>query len=245
MSGKVSGQQENENAFVAGWTAASARQLKALVKEFGSQDQVAKRAQISRQSLSEILRFDPAAELGSRPRYRSLQAICDVIGADPQAVIDAGAGDDDADEEEDGDAVVIVRRYRAQASAGPGLVPLPDGADEGMPFPRRFLRQLGISANQAAIVEARGDSMQPTILNGGLLLLGRTEEIVDAGVYVFGREGEVSVKRLHPLDRGEDGKPQTLAIVSDNPAYAPETLTGEEINAIRPIGRVRFVMTEL
>lgn len=154
-----------------------------------------------------------------------------------------------AGEDHSGDAargaadMVIVRRYRALASAGAGLEPLSEESEEGLAFSRGFLRGLGISADKAALLEVRGESMAPTIQDRSMVLLQKTEEAAGEGVYVFSRDGQVAVKRLHPVR--QEGYLQSLVVTADNPAYPPETLSGASMNALRVIGRVRYVLTPI
>jgi phage repressor protein C with HTH and peptisase S24 domain len=48
-----------------------------------------------------------------------------------------------------------------------------------------------------------------------------------------------------PVARNKDGRPSALVILSDNPAYPPESLSGPEMNSIRIVGRVRCVIATL
>jgi phage repressor protein C with HTH and peptisase S24 domain len=82
--------------------------------------------------------------------------------------------------------------------------------------------------------------MAPTLPDGSLILVQASEwQVERAGIYAFSRGGEVFVKRLTPIRSQGNGPLAALAILSDNPAWPPELVTGEEMNDIRVVGRVR------
>lgn len=88
--------------------------------------------------------------------------------------------------------------------------------------------------------------MIPTIQDGSLVLVHMAEcEVSNAGIYVFNRAGETCVKRVVPATKGDDGRPTTLVITSDNNEYPPEVVSGPALNDIRIIGRVRSVLADL
>lgn len=84
------------------------------------------------------------------------------------------------------------------------------------------------------VVTASGDSMSPTIADGATVLLDtRSNHWVD-GIWGFAIGDELRLKRLH---KGVD----YIDIISDNPKYSPERLSGDDMNRITLIGRVRWV----
>ena len=87
-----------------------------------------------------------------------------------------------------------------------------------MAFDDMFLRrQLGIQSENLATAEATGDSMEPTIRDGDLLLIDTANaEIRDGRIYVINIDGFLSVKRLQVQFGGK------IALVSDNTRYAPQ-----------------------
>lgn len=255
-SGKTSGQDENENSFVAGWSAAAAARLKVGIKRFGTLDKAASRAGITRQSLYEILRFDEETGQGSRPRSKTLEALCAVINADEDDIIGQptkttfGAPDHSrplsGDVRIGDDEYSVIKRYNVDASAGFGRLPLDEGVSGGVAFARSWLIKRGIAADLAGLISVKGDSMTPTIQDGATVLVHLAEiEVKKTGVYVFNRAGETCVKRIVPAAIGGDGRPTTLVITSDNNEYPPEVITGPELNNIRIIGRVRSVLSDL
>jgi phage repressor protein C with HTH and peptisase S24 domain/DNA-binding XRE family transcriptional regulator len=140
----------------------------------------------------------------------------------------------------------LVSRFDIGLSAGPGLVPVKDAAAGHIAVSRHWLRQHNLSAENCAMVRVRGDSMSPTVPDGSWVLIDSAEtQVVREGVFAFSREGEAFIKRFVPVGGGETGSPKALIIVSDNPATPPETVTGQQLNTIRIVGRVRSVLADL
>jgi phage repressor protein C with HTH and peptisase S24 domain len=82
--------------------------------------------------------------------------------------------------------VVRLPRFDAQASAGRGLVPVGEMPVGEVAFARDFLRNLGANPDSCYLLEARGDSMWPTIPDGALLIADASKTEVDDGrIYHF------------------------------------------------------------
>lgn len=137
-----------------------------------------------------------------------------------------------------GTSFALVRRFDLAVSAGNGLVPASDDATDRFAFPVEWLRRLGVVGDLAALVSVQGDSMAPTIPDGAMVLIDARETTVTAtGVYAFTLDGEAFVKRLVAAPQGK-----TMTLISDNPAFAPRTISGPQLAQMRIAGRVRFVM---
>lgn len=102
---------------------------------------------------------------------------------------------------------------------------------------RNWLRRAGCpQAETVAMATAVGDSMEPTIRDGDLLLVDTgVTEFRDDAIYLLGLGTTFRVKRVQRLLNG------AVVVKSDNPAYASETLSPEEVAAIRCLGRVRWM----
>lgn len=109
-------------------------------------------------------------------------------------------------------------------------------------IPARSIRDFRLQTGHASIIQVRGDSMAPTLLDGDRVLVDETDSHVAAhGVFaIFAGEG-VIIKRLEPI-LSAPGEPRKLRIRSDNPAYAPQEIEGEWV---RVIGRVRGLIRPL
>lgn len=106
-------------------------------------------------------------------------------------------------------------------------------------FTREYLRQLGVSARTAAIVQSHGDSMSPTIEDGEPVLIDRAQVTLPqrprdprdarkAPIFSLLDDGLARFKRVEFVN------PQSVLLVSDNAAYPPEL---RPIEAITPLGR--------
>lgn len=141
---------------------------------------------------------------------------------------------------------VLIRRFDISVSAGPGLVPVAGGDNDHMAFSAVWLLRHGLNSDLCGLVKVQGDSMAPTIPDGSLVLVHAGESQLDReGIYAFSRGNEAYIKRLAPVNVSEDGKAGAILIVSDNPAFQPETFDGERGDDIRIAGRVRAVITAL
>lgn len=133
--------------------------------------------------------------------------------------------------------VVQLPRFDAKASAGRGLVPVNEMPIGEVAFARDFLRNLGANPDYCYIIEARGDSMWPTIPDGALLIADASKTEVDDGrIYHFNVMDRALVKRAR---WSMDGK---LFLTSDNMAagYPPEEFTADRIDELRVSGRIIF-----
>lgn len=84
------------------------------------------------------------------------------------------------------------------------------------------------------MLEASGDSMEPSISNGDLLLVDEGDVRLSDGVFAFVLDEEARVKRFRKRIDG-------VTIISDNPIYPPEELASEALDRIKLIGRIRWV----
>ena len=71
-------------------------------------------------------------------------------------------------------------------------------------------------------LKCKGDSMEPTFLDGDLVLIRQTPDFENGQIVAIGIEGEATLK--HAYHQGEH-----IICVSDNPAYAPQTFPAQEV----------------
>ncbi|MBF0402283.1 MAG: LexA family transcriptional regulator [Magnetococcales bacterium] len=102
---------------------------------------------------------------------------------------------------------------------------------------------MGLDVRALALVHVCGDSMEPTLHEGDLLLLDRrgfSQPGMGRGapsdaIYVLLRGDALVVKRLQ---FGFDG---SVSIQSDNPVYATQSLSAEQLSLLQVMGRVVWV----
>lgn len=137
-----------------------------------------------------------------------------------------------------------VQKLDVRAAAGGGAINNVLKTEETREFPLWMLQKLTKTARgkqaRLSLIRAAGDSMEPLIRSGALLLVDETardprsspkpENLWDhTDVYIFLQGDELRLKRLHVDRRGA-----TIAL-SENPAHRPEILHKQDFKVL---GRV-------
>ena len=131
-----------------------------------------------------------------------------------------------------------VPKVRARLSAGGGSFEAGGEVEQFYPFRQDWLRAKGQPAHMV-LMDVVGNSMEPEIRHGDMALIDQGQTAVVAhGVYAVGLEDTVLVKRV-------EKRPGQLVLLSDNRDYAPIVLAGDELDALRIIGRVLWVGRDL
>ena len=126
------------------------------------------------------------------------------------------------------DDIVSIPFYEdIRASAGSGAYNEAETAEQ-LNFPKSFLRQYFglISFNNLSIIIGKGDSMSPTLPENCYLLV-QNGSVNDGEICIARLDDELYVKRLQ--------KRPKLKLISDNKAYDPIELEGENFEIL---GRV-------
>lgn len=133
------------------------------------------------------------------------------------------------------DEVIMVPLLDIRVAAGPGNLVESEAVLERVPIPAFLLRRIvRVDPNSLVLVSATGDSMEPTIREGEMLLVDTSvHDVGDAGIYIVVIDSEASVKRVQRVPGAR------LAIRSDNPAYEPIVVDAQ--TEARIAGRVRSV----
>lgn len=143
----------------------------------------------------------------------------------------------------DGTTFVMIRRMDLSISAGSGVMAVEGAESDALAFSSTWLSRNGINSDLAVLVRVTGDSMAPAIPDGALAMVHLPERRVEReGIYAFNRGDASFIKRLIPSGRDSAGLPTSLVILSDNAAYPPDAVSGEAMNDIYIVGRVRCVM---
>lgn len=133
------------------------------------------------------------------------------------------------------DMVLLPVYDDVRASAGKGAVPFSSDAEGLVAFARTFLRDQGAVPDHCSVIRASGDSMQPSIPDGSLLIVDHSQSEVRNGyIMVINLGDDLLVKRVR---RRLDG---LVDLISDNPAYPPETIGTAALQQLRVIGRVVY-----
>lgn len=219
------------------------QRIKIAAEKVGGLDALApKLTDVARRTLTEWVNDR------TEPRASSLAEICHVTGAPIAWLITGeGAGFQAQDSSSQAQSMSLTELDRPdfvtlpiyneiRASAGPGAtVPATEQADGVVAFSRPFLRDQGANPERCSIIWARGDSMQPTIPDGSILVVDCSQtDVVNGCIYVLNVDDDLLVKRVR---RRLDA---TIEIVSDNSMYPPESLRAEQLRHLRVVGRVVY-----
>lgn len=164
-----------------------------------------------------------------------------VTGVGPRSSTTVGVRESPAEYEVGGEwAFHLVPRYNVDASAGGGAVVERESEIGRLAFRKDWIRSKGLTPANLVVVRAAGDSMEPTIRDGSLLLVDTAQSTVAKdGIYVLMIDGHLVTKRLQ-IDLGGG-----VYIRSDNPAYSDQRLSGEQLEAVTIVGRVIWAGGEI
>ncbi len=134
----------------------------------------------------------------------------------------------------DGDDFAAIPKLAVEASAGTGAInhDAPEVVGK-LAFRRDWLRKIGVRPDRAMLITVTGDSMRPNLKPGDLVLVDLDRRNWDNNrVYAFNDPDEgLRIKRALRDKRG-------LVLVSDNPAWPPQTFLGREADRLIPLGQV-------
>jgi phage repressor protein C with HTH and peptisase S24 domain len=135
------------------------------------------------------------------------------------------------------DSLAFIPQVEAQLAAGHGSFNDRLQIRDYIPFTRTYLqRRLGRSTMDGlTILEVNGDSMEPTISDGSLVMVDQMDQDVSGSIMAFVFEDCAYIKRLQKFPGGID-------VVSDNKDfYPPHQIRNAELDQLNIIGRVRWI----
>lgn len=132
------------------------------------------------------------------------------------------------------DGFILVPRYDVAASMGNGTVIHSEQIVDHLAFRAEWVRtELSANPNNLVLISAIGDSMEPTLRAGDLLLIDRSDAgVKQDAIYAFATNGELRVKRMQLKIDG------SVVVKSDNPQYEAEFLSSDQVIMLRIVGRV-------
>lgn len=131
--------------------------------------------------------------------------------------------------------MVEIPLYDVQAAAGSGLIPKDDGLHNSVAFSRAFLQSIGAKPESCIMLEAKGESMLPTIPDGAFMIVDQSKtDIADDQVFVFRVGPGIKVKRANWRMDG------SLELRSDNEhnGYPKEVIDEDVADDLSVIGQV-------
>lgn len=136
---------------------------------------------------------------------------------------------------DDGGGTVYIPLSNAVASAGLGIANDDEQAARRLPFSLSLLRKHGVAFENARFVTARGDSMEPTIADGSIVLIDISRrELVGTGIFVLVVDDALLIKRVSP-------GLTSIRLMSDNKTYPDEVVGRHEIDRVNVVGRVFWI----
>ena len=127
-----------------------------------------------------------------------------------------------------------VPEYQVHVSAGGGALVDSENKRRDWPFATDYLKaELGLERSNLAVLEVRGDSMEPTLASGDRVLVNMSDrQVSQPGIFiVFDGDGTV-VKRVEKIP---GSAPPRIVLISDNPLHGKYELDAE---VVQIVGRV-------
>lgn len=122
-----------------------------------------------------------------------------------------------------------------RAAAGHGAVVGHEHADDALMFKEDWIRfELGARPQDLCLIRVSGDSMEPTLRAGDVILIDvRSCRPDREGIYIMRLDGMLLVKRLQALPGGK------LKVSSDNAAFDSWTVSKTDVGSdLVIVGRV-------
>ncbi len=142
---------------------------------------------------------------------------------------------DDGDDIDDDDFVEIPE-YEARCAAGDKCAVYYEELKDSIKarYRRSWFQARQINPDNCRRFKVHGTSMEPFIWDGDTILVDcAPQQILSGKTYAFMLHGDMRVKMLYPLMKGQ------LLVKSLNPDVPDETLGDEDLNTFELIGRVR------
>ena len=137
---------------------------------------------------------------------------------------------------------VLVPRYNIEASVGGGSIIHSEQIVDHLAFKTDWVhKELGTDPKNLVLVHSMGDSMEPTIRSGDLLLVDRSKSrMKEDGIYLINLDDGLMVKRVEWLLGG------SVVIRGDNTAVSREQLLpSTDLEKLQLLGRVVWVGSKI
>ncbi len=129
--------------------------------------------------------------------------------------------------------------YKTKTPAGHDLTHHEEYDMSTLSFPKLWFEKRNINAANLFAVDVEGDSMEPLIPNGSVVLCDKTDTIpVNNKIYVFDFDGDLLIKQVV---RGNNG----YIAVSKNTSAYPDPLIIDQIARNKIIGRARHALPDI
>lgn len=128
------------------------------------------------------------------------------------------------------DKYAMIPRYNVHAGAGNGHENSHEEVSGSHAYRRDWLEKRGLIAAACAVIDVKGESMEPTICDGDVVLVNTAERKIRNGhIYAFRTDEGVRLKRLH---RQLDGRVKVTSDNDNKKVYPDDWLTPDSEAAI-------------
>ena len=128
-----------------------------------------------------------------------------------------------------------IPRYNVEGSCGHGILVGTEEIVDYLHFRKEWIRNtLRIGERNLCVISVKGDSMEPRLRDGDVVLLDTSsQQVEDNAIYAIQVNGTLSIKRVQRYISG------SMRIISDNSAhYGSEELTPDQAEQVKVVGRV-------
>lgn len=135
--------------------------------------------------------------------------------------------------------LVIIPRYQVEASAGHGSAVTSEDETGYYGFKREWLERRSLKANNLSVISVSGDSMEPDLRDGDLIVIDHaTTSLADGNIYAVRFSDGLYVKRIQHLPEDK------VHLISSNRNYPPIEITHPTADGVEVVGRVVASMHE-
>ncbi|WP_150526520.1 XRE family transcriptional regulator [Roseibium sediminis] len=134
---------------------------------------------------------------------------------------------------------VPIKRFDVEVSAGYGSLVEAEIGTAYYAFNRSWLKRRDLNPDDLSVLAVRGDSMEPELHDGDLILLDRANtDPADGDICVVRYSNELFVKRVQMMPNSR------IALLSTNSFYSPITINPREDDDLAFVGKVVASMHE-
>lgn len=204
------------------------RRFQSLVDQF-AQGNKKHFAELTGKSASHIYRICRGS---SRPSMQYLESLYEEFRIDLNWLL-TGERPSEASPLASKKDMVFAPQFDVEASAGQGALIGGEEICESFAFNKGWLSsQLGVHSEQVAFVSVRGDSMQPTLEDGDMILVDLSQKSINReGIYLLQTQDGLHTKRLK---KAKDN----IKVISDNPDYPSWEITPDDEEPSHIAGKV-------
>ncbi len=205
------------------------------LKRKGLSDAAASKMAVGNYALIKNMRSSRSDD--KRYNFQALEKLADVLGLECYFGAPRDTDPASAPPSADPEDFAKIPLHAALLAAGDGRENGNEEIVDYLAFRRDWLRRVGVAPGNAALARVDGESMQPSIWDGDMVMIDRsrievpvraraTESRQRSPVYALLEDGKARVKRI------ERPTEEQLVLISDNPEYAPQFVSPAEITVI-------------